>query len=570
VSIFFRHSAPMADAEVLRLEDELRRCIATEEFEMAATLRDALRNRRAELANTQARLQALEAELKALIEAMEFEKAAVVRDAIRDLKEAQGGVSEAEVKQLEADLRRLIAEERYEEAATVRDRLRDATSIIAATSRTPAIGSITAASAEGEPTLADDKAGRNAKGETRTVYVYGCPPELTEGDLRAQFPTATHIHLITREGKSTGTAALRFATVSEAKAFSKQQTVAVLINGRRVRLPMAMGGHRESPEAKAQRIVEEAPRTTYVLGCPSDITEGELMEQFPAAETTQLMFRAGKFTGTAAVIFATAAEAEKAATQRTSEVRGRRVSIQMGGRPESPEEKAQRIAKERTRTVLIIGCPPTTTEEGLWKQFPTAERIRLPAHEGKPTGTAFVCFPTVAGAEEAAGMGAVVVMGKHVRLEMGGCKKTPEKKAPQIAEERTRTVLLDGCPQNTTNSELWGQFPTAEMIMLPMRKGKPTGNAFVCFATVAAAEKAAGRGTVSVMGKHVRMAMRGDTPLTAKRVAEEDADPLAETGAPKTTEGNEGAEEPTAPPRAEHAVGAPPRKRHKRSDVPGP
>jgi len=74
--------------------------------------------------------------------------------------------------------------------------------------------------------------------------------------------------------------------------------------------------------------------------------------------------------------------------------------------------------------VLIIGCPPTTTEEGLWKQFPTAERIRLPAHEGKPTGTAFVRFPTVAAAEEAAGMGAVVVMGKHVRLEMGGAPPT--------------------------------------------------------------------------------------------------------------------------------------------------
>jgi len=96
-----------------------------------------------------------------------------------------------------------------------------------------------------------------------------------------------------------------------------------------------------------------------------------------------------------------------------------------------------------------------------------------------------------------------------VPVFLAGCKKTPEKKAPQIAEERTRTVLLDGCPQNTTNSELWGQFPTAEMITLPMWKGKPTGNAFVCFATVAAAEKAAGRGTVSVMGKHVRMAMRG-------------------------------------------------------------
>lgn len=98
----------------------------------------------------------------------------------------------------------------------------------------------------GEPTLADDKAGRNAKGETRRVFVYECPPELTEGDLRAQFPTATDIRLITREGKSTGTAALRFETVSEAKAFSKQQTVEVSINGRRVRLPMAMGGAQTS------------------------------------------------------------------------------------------------------------------------------------------------------------------------------------------------------------------------------------------------------------------------------------------------------------------------------------
>lgn len=119
--------------------------------------------------------------------------------------------------------------------------------------------------------------------------------------------------------------------------------------------PNSFSGHWESPEAKAQRIVEEAPRTTYVLGCPSDITEGELMEQFPAAETTQLMFRAGKFTGTAAVIFATAAEAEKAAAQRTSEVRGRRVSIQMGGVPLFVSRHFIRFCSFQ-RNEVFVGC----------------------------------------------------------------------------------------------------------------------------------------------------------------------------------------------------------------------
>ena len=83
---------------------------------------------------------------------------------------------------------------------------------------------------------------------------------------------------------------------------------------------------------------------------------------------------------------------------------------------EAPAEKAQRIAEERARTLLVAGCPPKTSEEDLWQLYPGAECIKLSSREGKFTGTAWVRFGRIPEAEDAARAMTLQVKGKGVRV----------------------------------------------------------------------------------------------------------------------------------------------------------
>ena len=92
--------------------------------------------------------------------------------------------------------------------------------------------------------------------------------------------------------------------------------------------------------------------------------------------------------------------------------------------PIVPDDKAQRIAEERTRSVKLTGCSPTTTEEDLWRLFPSAESVRIFKYNGQLNGTASVRFWSIREAEEAAMAKTVEVKGKTVRVYIDGVPAT--------------------------------------------------------------------------------------------------------------------------------------------------
>jgi len=287
----------------------------------------------------------------------------------------------------------------------------------------------------------EEKARRITEEKTRTVHLFGCPPDLTT--LWNRFPNAEQMSFITPPGPSNAQAAVCFGTAAEAEQLAKQATIE--IGGRQVRVSK---GRVETAEEKRQRIAEDRKRTVYLSGCPPGLTK--IRKMFPNAENVAQLQSGGQSTGNVFVTFGKVAEAEAVAKRGTIRIDGKRVAVKIGGAPESPQEKAQRLAEEGERSVFLKGCPPTPTENLLWKLFPNAEFVKpmWSTELGSYTGTTVVRFATVAEAEEVAEQGTIHFGGKDVLVHMGA------RPSPKWLQTNTATPSeVDKAPKKRKHKE---------------------------------------------------------------------------------------------------------------------
>jgi hypothetical protein len=372
---------------------------------------------------------------------------------------------------------------------------------------------------------AEEKARRKAEERTRTVYFFGCSPDLKT--LWNQFPDAEQISFIQPPGPSNAHAAVCFATVAEAEQLAQQKTV--MIEGRQVRLSL---GRVETAKEKAQRVAQQRERTVFLPGCPPELDK--IRQLFPTAENVAQYQPWGQVTDTVIVMFGTAEEARKAAEPGTIQIDGK--TFNMRDRMETVEEQAQRIAQDRKRTVHLLDCPPELDK--IRQMFPTAEKIDQGKATGRSTHTVTVRFGTVAEAEEVAQRGTIQIDGKGVRIA-----ETPEsleERVRRLAEQRERSVFLEGC--TPTEDLLWNLFPNAEFVKPIMTfYGTHKGISIVRFATATEAQEVAKQGTVQVGGKTATVYMADKAPKKKKTqkspiLSEAPSDPTTDGKAPKRKE----------------------------------
>jgi len=384
------------------------------------------------------------------------------------------------------------------------------------------------------PTLRQSKpAERSPEELARSVRLTGLAPGTKLADVTAAFPSAKSVNLVHRRDTFTRTAFLQFKTEAEAKETAQKGHVT--IEERQLRLDWAGA----TQEEKERRIADERERTVFLYGCPTSLKA--FREEFPTAEHLKPIEREGKYLGTVAVCFPTKAEAEQAAAH----AKGKLCKMVRLGHRESVEEKTQRRAEERTRTVFLYGWPPSA--KLLLDKFPKAERVVEIERNGKLTGTVMVLFGTMEDAAEFAKQNTMGVSGRTVRLELGGQPESAEEKAQRRTELTGRTVYLCGCFNNV--KELKPLFPTADQITPIEHNGKFTGRVAVRFPTSAAAEEVAKQGKVEIRGRTIKLEMHGRP--SAKQQPQghgvsEATDPKAQPPTQKEVENREPKAQPPA------------------------
>eukprot|EP00667_Euglena_gracilis_P001603 EG_transcript_1603 len=409
-----------------------------------------------------------------------------------------------------------------------------------------------------------DKDTRKDGINNRTVVLSGCPASTTAEELHTQFPTAESIVRLNNnlDGKPDARFLLQFPSVAEAEAMS--QLDGLEVKGEVVRAALMRNGRKEDPMLSArptQALMEDAASgdpaalkidpvnwTVVLSNCPTSTTEEELQNLFPTADAVTLVpkWPGGPFSGRCSLQFSSVAEVESVVSQQVM-VKGQAVQayvaeaeavVSRGGlvvkgtvvpkdllragqkelveqtgdvplkRPAWPPMAATGGGSEGTkkediasRTVVLRGCPPSTTEAELSTLFPAAESITLMRKwwPGGPfSGRCSVRFATAAEAEAVAKRPGVIVQGQVV----SACD---EGDAAFEQLRKQRTVILSGCPSDTTAELLHVLFPSVESIGLQKdEEGLFNGKCYIVFPTVEEPMKVANTGKLLVKGVVVR------------------------------------------------------------------
>eukprot|EP00667_Euglena_gracilis_P001323 EG_transcript_1324 len=356
---------------------------------------------------------------------------------------------------------------------------------------------------------------------TKQVLVSGCPAATTKADLRVHFPNATAIRMLRKwsGGPFSGYCFLCFPTEAEAEAAASLKVLTMM--GQDVQLSLV-----DTDKYNAER----ENRTVVLSRCPPAITPEDVAALFPTADAIVLFHRGAKGQFSRCFVgFPTAAEAQEAASRPGLTLQGQAVVAYI-----KANEKAV-LEDRKSRTVVLSGCPASTTRSELWAQFPTAEALWPPPNRrmGSSGGCFFLTFPSVAEAEAVARQEVLIVKGTAVQKNMQretevledqpnmkdagaptgllrddstrGNGPADEDEAEAVVEEDeeeqteengNRTVVLSACPPSTTVGDIRALFPTARRIELPAKwSGGPfSGRCLVHFPTTAQARLAAQTG----------------------------------------------------------------------------
>eukprot|EP00667_Euglena_gracilis_P007303 EG_transcript_7377 len=293
------------------------------------------------------------------------------------------------------------------------------------------------------------------------------------------------------------TAVLRTAVLLIAGLLSAVAVVLLGPGGRR----SPSGGQSFALMAVSGGSKGNPPQPTVVISrCSDFVTEEDLQQQFPAAAAVRVE-RLGGAQGARAVLrFRTAEEA-----QAVVETPG----LQVNGQPVVARIQAASVnnanAEMATRTVILLGCPLTATNDDLRQLLPLAEDIRPVVVAREFTGKCFAVLPTREEAEAVTKAGGLRLRGQPVRAVMAAERMTK-------GMEANRTVVLDGCPESTKATQLQDQFPGVEAVRLLPRwpSGPFSGVAFLVFPTPEAAAAVAQAPVPQVNGAPVTASLSGD------------------------------------------------------------
>lgn len=245
-------------------------------------------------------------------------------------------------------------------------------------------------------------------------------------------------------------------------------------------------------------VAKRNEHTIILKGCPLEMTTTHVHQQFPDAKFVKMVKKDNKFHGICFVGFPDEDGALEAASSSVVTIMEQEVAVSSAA--PAPKDTQDLDA----RTVVLRGCPLTTTEEAVRKLFPTAKRVNLVATGGEFRGVCFVRFPSKADASKAIEEGPVSLGGKSVQA----CLVIP--KEDFHSESEARTIIIKGCPLTATAADFQKEFPSAAKVNLVQKNAKPTGTCFVIFTDPPEAE-AATKQSIVVQGKQLFARMASGT-----------------------------------------------------------
>jgi len=162
----------------------------------------------------------------------------------------------------------------------------------------------------------------------------------------------------------------------------------------------------------------------------------------------------------------------------------------------APQRQAEPKSEKAKRTILVDGCPPTTTKEQLQATFKTAAQIKVLMAHGKCIGRALLTFATAKEAQAVAQRKTADFGDRKLRFTFTGHAETPEERERRLGEERSRRIKLEGLSADLTEDEAEAELrevlPAVEEVRLLFgAQGKFRHGAQVTFSTAAAARKVA-------------------------------------------------------------------------------
>jgi RNA recognition motif-containing protein len=415
------------------------------------------------------------------IASMRFEEAAALREIKDRLRRFPEGDVEARVKYLEKEKQLYLQAQEFEKAGAVRDAIKLLRRLDQqAKSRTK----------DGE------KLALQAPALLR-VFLSDLPADTRPEDVKQALFGVRNVKLFGKRGVFTGRARVDFLRKDHA-----DDAVAVGIVTIRGTEAKVSSSEDHLAKAKQDNIARRSKRV-YAIGMPSTTTEEQVRAQFPNVKALQLHHR-NKATFRAAMEVETA-EAAQALGERSVALAGQKLDLRWGGAAqESYEERLARLSDEDLRSVSVTHCPLDAREEALLQAFPTAEQVKLVFRRGVYTGKAFVRFPTAEAAQAAALTPGVTVGAQEVQLLYRGLT-TKAARREQRAEERSRSVYLYVCPEDTTATQVMKVMAGAKKVRLLFNREVFSGFAMAIYMTRKAACQAAAKQTVSLNGVELNL-----------------------------------------------------------------